>query len=175
MEPVPGQELWTSLDIFGQMLAKSLLTDKIGSVVAMDVRTGGVIMASAPSYDPDIFAGSISSADWNALLNDPDKPMLNRSVQTMYPPGSTIKPAMLIEGLNSRSHHSFVGRLLPRQFIYGNRTFKCWKKGGHGYIDCTQSLAQSCDVFYYKLGLLLGVDGINRAFTKISSRITVGN
>ncbi|MBK6909596.1 MAG: penicillin-binding protein 2 [bacterium] len=167
IEPVPGQELWTSFDIHAQLLAESLLVDKIGSVVAMDVRTGGVVvMASAPTYDPDIFAGSISSTDWNALLNDPEKPMLNRSVQTMYPPGSTIKPAMLIEGLASGVINTSWGVSCPGSFTYGNRTFKCWKKGGHGHIDCVQSLAQSCDVFYYKLGLLLGVDGINRAFTR---------
>lgn len=167
IEAVPGNELWTSIDRDVQLLAESLLVDKIGSVVALDVRTGGVVvMASSPAYDPDVFAGSISSADWKALLDDPDKPMLNRSVQTMYPPGSTIKPAMLVEGLNSGVINSSWGVSCPGSFTYGNRTFKCWKKGGHGYIDCTQSLAQSCDVFYYKLGLLLGVEGINRAFTR---------
>jgi penicillin-binding protein 2 len=167
IEPVPGFELWTTIDRDAQLLAESLLVDKIGAVVAMDVRTGGVVvLASSPSYNPDVFAGSISSRDWQALLNDPDKPMLNRAVQTMYPPGSTIKPAMLIEGLASGVITPSWSVSCPGSFTYGNRTFKCWKKGGHGHIDCVQSLAQSCDVFYYKLGLLLGVDGINRAMTR---------
>ncbi|MCB9366104.1 MAG: penicillin-binding protein 2 [Calditrichaeota bacterium] len=167
VEPVAGSELWTTLDLDVQMLAESLLTDKIGSVVALDVRTGGVVvMASSPSYIPDVFAGSISSSDWRALLSDSTKPMLNRSVQTMYPPGSTIKPAMLVEGLESGAISPSWGVSCPGSFTYGNRTFKCWKKGGHGYVDCTQSLAQSCDVFYYKLGLQLGVDGINRAMSR---------
>jgi penicillin-binding protein 2 len=167
IEPVPGNELWTTLDRDVQLLAESLLVDKIGSIVAIDVRTGGVVvMASSPTYNPDVFAGSISSQDWKALLDDPEKPMLNRSVQTMYPPGSTIKPAMLVEGLRSGVITTSWGVSCPGSFTYGNRTFKCWKKGGHGHIDCVQSLAQSCDVFYYKLGLLLGVDGINRALTR---------
>lgn len=167
IDPIPGKELWTTLDRDAQLLAESLLVDKIGAVVAMDVRTGGVVvLASAPTYDPDIFAGSVSANDWRMLLGDPDKPMLNRAVQTMYPPGSTIKPAMLVEGLNSGVITPSWGVSCPGSFTYGNRTFKCWKKGGHGYVDCVQSIAQSCDVFYYKLGLLLGVDGINRAFTR---------
>ncbi len=167
IEPVPGQELWTTLDHGAQMLAESLLADKIGAVVAMDVRTGGmVVMASSPSYNPDVFAGSVSANDWQALLNDPQKPMLNRAIQTMYPPGSTIKPAMLVEGLHSGVITTSWSVSCPGYFTYGNRTFKCWKKGGHGHVNCVQSIAQSCDVFYYKLGLLLGVDGINRAFTR---------
>ncbi len=167
IDPVPGQELWTTLDRDAQILAESLLVDKIGAVVAMDVRTGGVVvLVSSPTYNPDVFAGSISSSDWRTLLNDPNKPMLNRAVQTMYPPGSTIKPAMLIEGLNSGVISPSWSVSCPGSFTYGNRTFKCWKKGGHGHIDVVQSLAQSCDVFYYKLGLQLGVDGINRALKR---------
>ncbi|MCL4304874.1 penicillin-binding protein 2 [bacterium] len=167
IEPVPGNELWTTLDIGAQLLAESLLVGNIGSVVAMDVRTGGVVvMASSPSYDPDIFAGSISAFHWNALLTDPEKPMLNRAVQTMYPPGSTIKPALLVEGLASGAISPSWSVSCPGSFTFGNRTFKCWKKGGHGHIDCIQSVAQSCDVFYYKLGLQLGADGIHRAMSR---------
>ncbi|MCC6476184.1 penicillin-binding protein 2 [bacterium] len=167
IEAIPGKELWTTLDREAQILAESLLVDKIGAIVAMDTRTGGVVcFASSPSYDPDWFAGSISTDQWKYLMENSDKPMLNRVTQTMYPPGSTIKPAMLIEGLTSGVISPSWSVSCPGSFTYGNRTFKCWKKGGHGHIDCIQSLGQSCDVFYYKLGLQLGADGIYRALKR---------
>jgi penicillin-binding protein 2 len=167
VEPIPGKELWLSIDLDVQAMAESLLTDRIGAVVVMDVRTGGVVaMCSAPAYDPEIFAGRVNSEQWNALMEDPNKPMLNRAVQTMYPPGSTIKPAMLLEGLNSGAISPTWSISCPGSFTFGNRTFKCWKHSGHGHVVPIQAVEQSCDVFFYKLGLELGVDGVHAALSR---------
>jgi penicillin-binding protein 2 len=167
IEPVAGKELWLSLDSDVQALAESLLIGKIGAVVAMDARTGGIIaLASSPSYDPEIFAGRLNSGEWNRLLTDPEKPMLNRAIQTMYPPGSTIKMAMLSEALESKTiSPSFVTNC-PGSYTVGNRTFKCWNKKGHGTVTCTRAVEASCDVFFYKVGMMLGVDGVNRALSR---------
>lgn len=167
IEPVAGKELWLAMDLDVQALAESLLTDKIGSVVAMDVRTGGVVvMASAPTYDPEIFAGRVNLSQWNELMEDPDKPMLNRSVQTMYPPGSTIKMAMLIQGLESGEISPSWSTSCPGFYTVGNRTFKCWKKGGHGHVPPLRAVEASCDVFFYKVGLQIGVDGVHDALAR---------
>jgi penicillin-binding protein 2 len=168
VDPIPGKELWLAIDLDCQTVAESLLAGRIGSVVAVDVRTGGVVtMASAPTYDPEIFAGRVESSQWNALLEDPAKPMLNRSVQTMYPPGSTIKPAMLTEALQSETITPTWATSCPGFYAVGNRVFKCWKKGGHGgHITPLLAVEASCDVFFYKVGMLLGVDGIHSAMTR---------
>ncbi|RPH96097.1 penicillin-binding protein 2 [candidate division KSB1 bacterium] len=167
IDPVAGKELWLALDLDIQALAESLLVDQIGAVVAMDVRSGGVLaMASSPTYDPEIFAGRIDAAQWNALLEDPDKPMLNRAVQTMYPPGSTIKMAMLTEGLESGKITPTWSISCPGHYTVGNRTFKCWKKGGHGHVVPLRAIEASCDVFFYKLGMTIGVDGVHDAMAR---------
>jgi penicillin-binding protein 2 len=167
IEPVAGKELWLTLDLDVQALAESLLAGKIGAVVAMDVRTGGVIaMASAPSYDPEIFAGRVNAAQWNALMEDPDKPMLNRAVQTMYPPGSSIKLAMLVQALESGRITPNWSASCPGYYTVGNRTFKCWKKGGHGHVTPLRAVEASCDVFFYKVGMQIGVDGVHDALAR---------
>jgi penicillin-binding protein 2 len=167
IEPVAGKELWLTLDADVQALAESLLVDRIGAVVAMDVRTGGVIaMASAPTYDPEIFAGRVDATDWNRLLEDPNKPMLNRPVQSMYPIGSTIKPAMLLEGLESGAITPTWSISCPGSYTVGNRTFKCWKKGGHGHVVPLRAIEASCDVFFYKVGMQIGVDGVHSAMDR---------
>jgi penicillin-binding protein 2 len=167
VDPVAGKELWLAMDMDVQAMAESLLTDKIGSVVVIDVRNGGVVaMASAPTYDPEIFAGRLDATAWNTLLEDPKKPMLNRSVQTMYPPGSTIKPAMLTEALESGAITPSWSTSCPGFYSVGNRTFKCWKKGGHGHVEPLMALEASCDVFFYKVGMLIGPDGVHSAMTR---------
>jgi penicillin-binding protein 2 len=167
VDPIPGKELWLTLDLDLQVFAESLMVDKIGAAVAIDIRTGGVLcMASAPTYDPEIFAGTLNSSDWKMLLDDPDKPMLNRAVQTMYPPGSTVKAAMLIEALESGSITPQFTVSCPGHYTVGNRTFKCWKKGGHGRVGCLDAVEQSCDVFFYTVGMRIGVDGVFRAFDR---------
>ena len=165
--PIPGNDIWLTIDLGAQMLAESLLTDKIGAAVVIDIATGGVrVSASSPGYDPDIFSGALDPNDWMMLLTDERKPMLNRSVQTMYPPGSVIKMALLIEGLMSGEIDRQWTAHCPGIFYVGNHPFRCWRRGGHGTVNCTQAIEQSCDVFFYKLGMKIGVDGIYRALDR---------
>jgi penicillin-binding protein 2 len=130
-----------------------------GAVVALDPRDGGVLaMASLPSYDPNAFSGRIDSSVWRELTSDPMKPLQNRALSGQYPPGSTFKAyvaaAALEEGLRTPKTTVFC----PGGFAFGNRTYRCWKRGGHGTVDLLRSLMQSCDVYYYRAGLDLGID-----------------
>jgi penicillin-binding protein 2 len=132
---------------------------KIGSVVALDVRTGDVLaMVSKPDFDPNSFAGGIDERTWMALTQDEWRPMQNRAIAGQYPPGSTYKAfvaaAGLEEGLVQPSRKSFC----PGHFRLGRRTYRCWKRSGHGWVDLHRALVESCDVFFYELGLELGVD-----------------
>lgn len=166
-DPQPGKELWLTLDLQLQAAAESLLTGYIGSIVALEVETGGILaMASSPTYDPDIFSGSIDQDGYQRLVESPELPMLNRSVQTMYPPGSTAKMALLIQGLELGIITSDWSIYCPGYHRVGDRTFKCWRSGGHGRVGCITAIEASCDVFFYRLGLKLGVDGIHDAYRR---------
>ncbi|MFH1011365.1 MAG: penicillin-binding protein 2 [bacterium] len=173
--PVAGKNLRLTIDAPLQALAESLLTDKIGAIVAMEPSTGEILaLASAPTYDPDIFAGAVAAADWQRLLSDPIKPMLDRAVQSVYPPGSTIKMAMLAEGLESKEID--VNWTVPCRgsLRVGNRVFSCWRKQGHGRMAILDAIEQSCDVFFYTLGLRMGADGIYRALTRFHFGMKAG-
>ena len=134
-----------------------------GAAVVLDPRDGGVLgFTSRPAYDPNAFAGGIDRATWASLNNDPLKPLQNRALQGRYSPGSTFKMAVglagLEEGVITPDFHVFCG---GGQTFYG-RFFKCWQKGGHGSIDLRHAIEQSCDVFFYTVGNMLGVDKINK-------------
>jgi len=163
VDPKPGRDLGVSLDIDLQRVAAEALGDRSGSVVAIDPRNGAVrVLHSSPTFDPTVFGGRLSRSDWKALQDDPLHPLQNRSLQGVYPPGSTIKPFLALAGLAE-------GLIDPRTTVfcngyvvlYGHR-FRCWRRGGHGFVDLEASLAESCDVYYYLLGQRLGIDGIAR-------------
>jgi len=167
LAPVPGKDLHLTLDYELQALAESLLVGKLGAIVAMEPSTGEVLaMASSPTYDPDIFAGAVTALDWQRLLSDTARPMLNRAMQAMYPPGSTLKMAVLLEGLESGEIDSNWNVRCHGSLRVGNRRFSCWRKAGHGRVGIYDAIEQSCDVFFYTLGLKMGVDGIYRAMTR---------
>ena len=130
-----------------------------GSLVAMDPRNGDVLaMLSYPSFDPNAFAGGIDQDSWNALRDDPLQPMLERSIGGQYPPGSTYKAmvaaAVLEENLMPPEERVFC----PGSYVLGRRTFRCWNRNGHGWVDLKTAMARSCDVYFYQVGLKLGVD-----------------
>ncbi len=133
-----------------------------GSVVAIDPRNGEVlVLVSRPAYDPNEFASGLSNERW-AEMNQPGRhPLLNRAVQSRYPPGSTFKPVTVIAGLMARkvTPSTMLGPCTGAH-TYGTRVFRCWKPDGHGYTDAVRSLTVSCDVYYYQVGHMLGVNGI---------------
>jgi penicillin-binding protein 2 len=134
-----------------------------GAAVVLDPRNGEVLaFTSRPAFDPNAFASGIDRATWNQLYTDDLHPLQNRALQGRYSPGSTFKMAVglagLEEGVISPDFHVFCG---GGQSFYG-RYFKCWKKGGHGSVDLRHAIEQSCDVFFYTVGNMLGVDRINK-------------
>ena len=166
IEPLPGHNVIMTIDAELQKAAWQGLNGRAGAVVALDPRDGAVLaMVSAPSFDPHLFNLGISGDTWNKLINNPLSPMTNRVVSGQYPPGSTYKlivaAAALEEGLVTPQTNFFC----DGGFRMGNRTFRCWKKGGHGHVDLHKALVESCDVYFYNIGRLLGPDKIAKYAT----------
>jgi penicillin-binding protein 2 len=157
--PVPGPDLYLTLDLHLMNYADSLLGDRPGSVVALDPWTGEVfVLLSKPRYNPELFSGVMSPETWKQLQDDPDKPLLHRAIQSGYPPGSTIKMAILAAALESGTINERYMANCPGVFQLGRRPYRCWKPEGHGSVGVLKSLEESCDVFYYKVGLETGLD-----------------
>ncbi|MBF0105892.1 MAG: penicillin-binding protein 2 [Deltaproteobacteria bacterium] len=158
--PRRGNILKTTLDFNAQMTAHTLFEGKKGAVVAIDPRNGEVlVLYSSPGYDPNRITKNIDRDYWRKINLDEEKFLFNRAIQAMYPPASTYKIVGMAAGVDlglidtEKTFFSCGGGLK-----FGNRFFKCWKGGGHGRVDPLKGLAQSCDVFFYRLGLKLGVD-----------------
>lgn len=160
-DAVPGKDLQLSLDLDLQSVAELAMEGKRGGVVALDPRTGEVLaMVSRPTFDPNKFTGRISKSDWQEIVGDPYKPLMNRAIQAEYAPGSTFKPIMALAGLEAgviddkTEFHCAGGAS-----FYGHY-FACHLKRGHGNISLHRAIAQSCDVFFYNVGNKLGIDRI---------------
>ncbi len=162
-DPEEGGTLVTSLDYDAQFAAAEAFGNRKGAVVALDPTNGQVIvMYSSPAFDPNLISRNIDRAYWAKINLHPDKFLFNRAIQAMYPPGSTYKIIPSYGGLDSGlinpdTHFNCGGGMQ-----FGNRFFRCWNKGGHGSTDVHRAIMQSCDVFFYRTGLLLGVDGLNK-------------
>ena len=163
LPPTPGNPITTTIDLDLQRFVDSIWPARMrGAMVAL-TPTGEVrALYSAPTFDPNDFVGGISSGEWRRLNNDPARPLLNRVIQARYPPASPFKLAIsamaLKRGLiklSSRMPEPCRGGMR-----LGNRVFKCWKREGHGSLDLTGAVAASCDVYFYQLGLQLGLDAI---------------
>lgn len=161
VEATPGQNLQLTIDVDLQAVAELALDGKKGAVVAIDPRDGSVLaMVSRPAFDPNLFAGHISAANWKSLTDNPDNPLLNRAIQAQFAPGSTFKPLVAMAGLETGTiDDNFSVRCNGGANFYG-RFFKCWTKGGHGSVDVHAGIVHSCDVFFYTLGNKLGIDNI---------------
>jgi len=154
---VPGQPLKLTIDLDLQIAAEEALGDKNGAIVAMDPRTGEVLaMASRPTFDPNAFAVRITQKEWNELISDPDKPLLNKAIQAQLAPGSTFKIVMSVAGLQEGIAENMHVSCHGGGTFYG-RYFKCWQKGGHGMVDINKAIYQSCDTFFYTLAERLGI------------------
>jgi penicillin-binding protein 2 len=163
----PGKQLKLTLDIDLQIAAEEALGDKNGAVVAMNPRTGEILaMASRPTFDPNDFAVRISKGEWNRLVTDPDKPLLNKAIQAQLAPGSTFKIIMSVAGWQENIVQNMNVHCSGGAMFYGRR-FGCWVKGGHGPVDFTKAIYQSCDVFFYTLAEKLGIDRIAKYATML--------
>ncbi len=159
--PVPGEDLRLTVDGSLQALSESLLKNYMaGAVVALDPRTGDILVLSSwPSFDPNLFAVSVSSADWDSLTGHKQHPLLNRTTQAAYPPGSVFKLITSLTGLMEGLVKPET-RLLPclGSYRFGRRVFRCWKEEGHGSLPLRDALARSCDVYYYQIGSNMDLD-----------------
>src|SRR5882724_4954030 len=162
---VPGHALKLTLDIDLQIAAEEAMGDKNGAMVAMDPRTGEILaMVSRPTFDPNDFAVRISRGEWNKLVNDPDKPLLNKAIQAQLAPGSTFKILMSVAGWQEGIAQDLHVHCNGGATFYGRR-FGCWVKTGHGAVDLTKAIYQSCDVFFYTLAEKLGISRIAKYAT----------
>lgn len=150
--PKPGKDLVTTIDSKLQKYVEDLMIGKRGCVIIGEPETGEIFsFVNSPSYSPDLFTGVTLSNEWNQILNDPDKPLLNRITRGLYPPASTFKMIALAYILE----HEVIS---PNKQIYcsgkyrlGNRIFRCWNEAGHGYVDLDKALIESCDVYFYNV------------------------
>lgn len=163
VEPQPGLNLVLTLDLDLQRAAETALdaTGHAGAVVALDVHTGEVlVLASRPAFDPNRFANGIAADSWQALLDEPRRPLQNRALQGQYPPGSTFKVVTAIAGLEEGALTSDTKLECEGSLRLGRRRYRCWKRSGHGSLGLHRALVESCDVFFYRVGLEVGVDRI---------------
>jgi len=157
----PGHNIFLTVDQQLQLKAEELLADQAGAAVAMDPTTGQLLaMASSPSFDQNAFVSGMTHEQWIALISNPKRPMSNKAVQGEYPPASTYKIVSAIAALEEELIDETTTVFCPGQLKFGNRVYRCWKKGGHGHMDVVRALAESCDVFFYQAGQKLGVDRI---------------
>lgn len=165
--PVAGQDLRLTIDYDLQMIAEAGFQQDNGALVALDPRTGGVLaMVSRPSFDPNLFATGISTRDWNALISDPNNPLLNRAIQAQLAPGSVQKILMAAAGLESGVIDEHTSHYCSGGGTFYGRYFRCWQSGGHGRVSIIRAMAQSCDVFFYNVGKDLGIDRMAEYSTK---------
>ena len=161
-EPEPGKDLSLTIDLNLQKYAWDLLKGKCGAIVVMDAYTGDILaLISRPSYDPNLFVKGISYKMWKKLTTDPFHPLQNRVIQSTFPPGSVFKLVVAGCALYYNRFSPYKKIFCPGFYVLGNRKFRCWKKWGHGWVNMKEAISQSCDVYFYKLGELLGIDLIS--------------
>jgi penicillin-binding protein 2 len=159
--PIKGEDTRLTLDINLQKEAEEAFAERAGALVAIKPDTGEVLgLVSKPSFDPNHFAKGVRYEEWTALTQDKNKPLLNRALQSQYPPGSTFKIIMAIAALEE-------GVITPETKVecrggitYGRWHFGCWRKKGHGVVSLHRALVESCDVYFYEVGKRLGIDKI---------------
>jgi len=161
IQPVSGYNTVLTIDASLQKIAWEALKEVRGSAVAIDPRDGSVLaLVSSPSFNPNLFNGGISIEDWQSLSTDPSHPMENRAVSGQYPPGSTYKLIIAAAALEEGLITPDTAFTCNGSFELGNRSYRCWNKKGHGRISLHRAIVESCDVYFYNLGRLVGVDKI---------------
>ena len=167
--PSPGSNIYLSLDLDVQRVAYNALAGRRGSVVAIDPTTGEIIaLVSAPSFDPNLFAVGMSTAQYGELQNNPDVPLFNRAVLGTYPPGSTIKPMLSLAALETGATNLTRKTICIGYFqLEGDdHRYRDWKPEGHGPVDLHDAIAQSCDVYFYEISGDLGIDNMHEYLTR---------
>tara|TARA_B100000945_G_C20423242_1_gene619099 strand:+ start:2091 stop:4025 length:1935 start_codon:yes stop_codon:yes gene_type:complete len=162
-----GENFRTTLDLEVQELSSKLLKGKSGAICVMDIYRGDIIsMVSSPVFDPNKFVHGIDGKSWNTLLKHRDKPLINKAIAGLYPPGSTIKTLSAISALENDVYNpKKVIQCKGSIELYGEK-FHCWKKKGHGFMDMREAIKQSCDIYFYEVSRLLGIDRLSETAKK---------
>jgi penicillin-binding protein 2 len=156
-----GADIRLTIDADVQNYTQARLGEESAAGIVMDVQTGDLIaIASAPSFDPNLFVRGISHKDYNALIEDDHRPLANKAVQGAYPPGSTFKMVTALAALEAGVITASTSVNCPGYYEVGGRRFHCWSRGGHGRVSLERSLSESCDVYYYDIALKVGIDKI---------------
>lgn len=159
VDALAGNNLFLTIDYRLQQKAEALMADKVGAVVALDPQNGDILaMVSSPAFDQNAFVSGLSRDEWNNLASNTDRPMENKAIQAEYPPASTYKIVTAMAGLEEGVIDENTVFECPGHLAYGNRVFRCWRRIGHGMVNVRRALAESCDVFFYHVGIELGVD-----------------
>ena len=164
--PIDGSNINLTIDIELQKIAFNAFKNKKGALVAIDVNNGEILAyVSQPGFDPNLFIDGINEDAWSKLNNAKSKPLLDRVIRGLYPPGSTLKPFVALAALENDIRKPPFKINDPGYFTMpnGSKTFNDWKKGGHGIVDMAEAIKVSCDTFFYGLGLELGIKRINQS------------
>ncbi|MCF6345729.1 MAG: penicillin-binding protein 2 [Thiomicrorhabdus sp.] len=160
----PGKDIHLTLDIKLQKFAEALMGEMRGSIIAIDPQTGEVLaFVSTPVFDPNLFVDGIDHKSYNALVNDPNRPFINRAINGRYPPGSTTKPFMALGAIENNFISPNQKIYDPGFLAYKNNRYRDWKRTGHGLVDMNKAIVESCDTYFYELSLDMGIDNIHNA------------
>ncbi len=160
----PGDNVYLSIDLDLQLLATQAMEGRRGALVALNPNTGEILaLVSAPSFDPNLFAVGMSTSQYRELSENPDRPLFNRAVRGAYPPGSTIKPMLALAALETGATN-----LTRKSFCRGffqlpgdDHRYRDWKPEGHGSVDISDAISQSCDVYFYEISVDIGIDAMH--------------
>lgn len=159
VEAQPGKNITLTIDQHLQTTVEQLLEGKVGAVVAIDPQSGEIlVMASSPTYDPNWFVVGMTPDQWKSIISNPFRPLENKAIKAEYPPASTYKIITAMAGLEEGIIDANTTYFCPGHYKYGNRVYRCWRRGGHGEVDVVKAMEQSCDVYFYQVGEALGVD-----------------
>ncbi len=175
--PVPGENLYLTLDAELQNISEQTFGERAGAAIAIEPDSGEILaFVSKPTYDPNLFVNGIDSDTYQALRDDDKQPLFNRALRGQYPPGSTLKPFVglggLEQGITSEHAHTFCPGFY--QLPGKERKYRDWKRSGHGSVDLTSAIAQSCDVYFYDLALSMGIDRLHDFLAQFGFGVRTG-
>lgn len=175
VEPNPGNNLYLTIHLELQKAVEQFLGDRPGAIVVLDPQNGDILaMVSKPDFDPNLFARGISADSWKSIIENPARPLQNRAIQGQYPPGSVYKIITTIAALEEKVITPDTTFQCTGALSFGTRDYLCWKKEGHGRISLRQAIIESCDVYFYQVGLRLGVDRLAKYAAEFGLGRTTG-
>lgn len=167
-DPTQGANIRLTIDAALQNFTQRRLNGESAAAVAIDVTNGDILaIASAPSFDPNLFVTGISHSNYDKLTKNERRPLANKAVQGAYPPGSTFKMVTALAALDARAITPEERVFCPGYYELGGRRFHCWRRGGHGTVNLAQALTESCDVFFYEVAQKVGIDKIAEVGRKL--------